>query len=112
MSYDEVQIWVDVAQFAATAGVGLYIHFTKKNDRTNQRIDDVEEDVDRRLDAHQDRIAKLEGGMSASPTHKDIDDLKKTVMNLARETSEQTGKIDAMGKQLGRVSDWLMNKAK
>lgn len=112
MSYDAMKIWIDVAQFLITGAIGIYIYLINKNDATNRRIAKVEKDTDTRLDNHASRIAKLEGAIEVLPTHQDMNQLNNKVGSLARETSQQTGMLEGLTKQVALIQEWLYGKAK
>lgn len=112
MNYEAWKFWIDLLQLLLVGGVYVFVGFLNHSKATNARISDVEQDTDQRLDAHESRLSNLEGQLKQLPTHKDMDEIKRALAGLARETSEQTGTMKAMGAQLGRINDWLFEKAK
>lgn len=112
MSYDAIKIWVDVAQFLITGAIGVYIYFVNRGDATNERITNMAEDYDERLDDHQGRISRVEETLRHMPTHDDLDVLKQDVSALKAETRGQTQLLERLEHTVGRISDWLIGKAK
>lgn len=119
MEYDAVKIWVDVAQFVITGAIGVYMYLTNKGDATNRRISDLEGKHDKRLDGHGDRLAKIEEAIKHMPTHDDLSGLRTDggkmaadIASLKAETHGQTELLRRLEATVGRISDWLIDRAK
>ena len=112
MNYDAIKIWVDIAQFAITGAIGVYIYLINRGDATNRRISDLEKSHDERLDHHQSRISKLEEALEHMPTHNDLSGLKTDIASLKSETHGQTELLKRLEATVSRISDWLIQKAK
>lgn len=112
MNYDAIKIWVDIAQFAITGAIGIYIYLVNRGDATNRRITDLEKSHDERLDQHQSRISKLEEALEHMPTHNDLSGLKTDIASLKSETHGQTELLKRLEATVSRISDWLIDRAK
>jgi len=112
VNYDAIKIWVDVAQFLITGAIGVYIYLVNKGDATNERISNLAEDHDERLDDHQQRISRVEEALKHMPTHDDLSGIKADIASLKSETHGQTELLRRLEATVGRISDWLIQKAK
>ena len=112
MDYDQVKIWIDVGQFLITGAIGVYIYLVNKNDATNKRIAKVERDSDLRLDDHEGRITTMEAAMKFLPTHTDMTQVASSIASLQATAEGQTELLQRLTKQVDRVNDWLIDRAK
>lgn len=112
MTYDAIKIWVDVAQFLITGAIGVYIYLVNKNDATDKRITNLSDQNDKRLDDHHGRISRIEETLKHMPTHNDLTGLKEDVAALKAETNSQTQLLERLEKTVGRISEWLIDRAK
>lgn len=112
MNYDAIKIWVDIAQFAITGAIGVYIYLVNRGDATNRRIDNLEKSHDDRLDKHGSRISKIEEALKHMPTHDDLSGIKTDIASLKSETHGQTELLKRLEATVGRISDWLIDRAK
>jgi len=109
MTYDAIKIWVDVAQFVITGGIGVYIYLINKNDATNSRISSFEASTDDRLDDHHTRLATVEAQIKQMPTHGDLGEVRESVASLQAETKNQTEILRGIQKQVSRLTDFLLD---
>jgi len=107
-----LKLGASIANFLITGFISYYLYNEKKNDTTNRRIADLESNADSRLDDLSRRVALVEGAMQQLPKHSDLDGIGDQLNKLARETSAQTATLTALEKQVGRIQEWLMEKAK
>ena len=119
MNYEALKLWIDVGQFVLTGGIGIYIYLVRKNDATVARVEKLEKVVDRRLDDHSKAIAELTGARASQPTHADmailrgeVTSVREAVAKLQAETEGQTRLMKAMGANVDRMADWLVQRAK
>lgn len=78
-----------VAQFVVTGGIGTYLYMERKNDRTNVRIAQLEQNTDTRLDELAERMARVEGELHNGIGKHDLERVH--------------GRIDALDQRLARV---------
>lgn len=109
------ELMIPFTLFTAVVGGLVKLLLLQHQKRMDERFEELtrkRDDQDERIDDHESRISKLEGSMSRLPSHGDMDDIKTQVSTLARETSEQTGMLNALTKKVGLIQQWLYEKAK
>lgn len=112
MEYEALKIWIDIAQFGVTGGIGIWLWLVRKNDTTNVHLAQLERDVDQRLDNHAQRLAGLEADIKGLPTHKDLGDLYERVNQVAENLSQLTGEFRGVRDTLGLIHRQLLDNRK
>ena len=64
----EMRLYWDIAQFALTGIVGLYVYFSQRAQVRREALSKLEDDIDGHLDAIQKRLGKIESHVEYSPT--------------------------------------------
>jgi hypothetical protein len=112
VNYDAIKIWVDIAQFLITGGIGIYIYLLNKGDAINTRLSSIEDAHDKRLDNHQERLSAVEATIEHLPTHNELAELREDVAGLKADMGGQTALLIRLEKTVSRISDWLIDRAK
>lgn len=99
----------EVFQSVATACVGIYVYLTNRDKVTNDRITNLEDGVDKRLDSHSDRLARLEEAVQHVPTHEDLGDIHTRINDVAAGLSTLTGEVNGMHTTLNLIHQYLLN---
>ncbi|WP_139026331.1 hypothetical protein [Methyloversatilis universalis] len=93
MDYEVAKFWLQFLNFAVTLCVGLYVWSSNRHRVTNERIGDLEKGIDVRLDAHDSRLATLEGQVKAAPTHADLAQIHEKINTVAQCSSRMEGEM-------------------
>jgi hypothetical protein len=102
MDQDNIKMFIDIGQFLITGGIGVWLYIDRKNDRTNVRIDDLEDELDKRLDDHAKRLATIEANQKNAVTHSDLN-------RLGTEVASTKALLQSVKEQLDRIQNWLIN---
>lgn len=91
MDIELAKFLFQVLTFLMTASVGVYVYLSNKDKVTNDRIGKLEEDLDKKLDGHGERIAKLEASSESAPNHADIAKVYDSLNTLAATVNQLVG---------------------
>lgn len=64
----EMRLYWDIAQFALTGGVGLYVYFSQHAQVRREALSKLEDDIDGHLDKIHGRLGKIEAHVQYAPT--------------------------------------------
>lgn len=109
MNYDMLKFWFDVLQFAGTILIGVYVWLSNRHRVTAERITKLEDDVDRRLDTHTDRLTALEVSAAAAPTHDDLKILHKRLTDMNGELQKLAGNSMQVSRTVELIHQHLLN---
>lgn len=112
MNYDALKIWIDVAQFAITGAIGIYIYLVNRGEAIDKRVSKFKDETFRKLGDHEGRLGRLEAVMQFLPTHNDMTSVKSELAKLSAETKGQTALLESLTKQVDRINEWLIDRAK
>lgn len=109
MSAEEIKIGLQVLNMLATFGVGIYVWISTQDKVTNQRISDLEEKVDGRIDSYAERIARVEQDLRHVPSHDDIKRIHSRIdavdQRLSRIEGEFKSQADLLRLILNRITE-------
>jgi hypothetical protein len=105
LSWEAIRAIFEIAIFFISGGASVYVYLTRRNESAAKR-------TGHRLDDHQGRITKLEGAIGFAPTHDDVTGLKTAVARLEAETTGQTELLKGLTRQVDRINQWLIDRAK
>ncbi len=100
MTFAEITPYIISANFVLTWGIGFYVHLVNKNKATTDRIDDLEEALDKDMGEHAQRLTRLEASHAASPTHKDIDKVIDKVYDKLNRVAESGSRMEGALEQV------------
>ena len=109
MNYQAMTFWWMVGLTLVNAAIGVYLYWERNNNATTKRIDEMEKDVDKRLDGHSTRLSRVESGIKGLPTHKDLADLHERINDVARDINTLTGEATGMKTTLNLIHQYLLN---
>ncbi|AUN95889.1 hypothetical protein [Pseudazoarcus pumilus] len=110
MTVEEKMFWLQVVHIVVTFGIGIYVWATGRHRVTNERISDLEEAVDHRLDTHSERLVRLETQIKAAPTHHDLGALYAKQNETSRAVSQLVGEVKGMGETLRLILNRIAEK--
>lgn len=125
VDYQAVALWISVANFILTWGLALYMYLANKNKVTNERINTLQVDVDKKFDdarnrlthleattAHDtaERVATLEQHAADAPKHGDLARLHARIDEVAGAIKRIEGESTAQTRILNLVYESLIKK--
>lgn len=112
MGMEEMKFGFQVLQFLLTGGIGIYVYLSNKNKVTNDRIGKLEEDLDKKLDGHIERIVVLETKAKSSLTHNDLADIHEKINKIDTDISSLSGEFTGVSNLLNTLHNYLLNGGK
>lgn len=110
VDYDAAKFWLAVMNFAVTLLVGIYVWSSNRHRVTNERIGELEKGIDVRLDAHDSRLATLEGQVRAAPTHTDLAEIHEKINRVAQCSARMEGELKSQSDLLRLILDKIAGK--
>lgn len=108
MDIETAKFLFQIAQFVMLCVVSFYVYMSNKDKVTNDRVSELQDDLDSKLDGHSERIAKLEEG----PTHDDLGDLHARITDVGRGVAGLTGELVGIKTTLNLVHQYLLSSKK
>ena len=109
VSFADLKDWLAVINIIATAMVGLFVWIIGQDKATNDRISQLEDGMDARLDDSDRRITKLEGKVDSSPTHEDLRGLRRDMERQGEKLDQLLGESRAYTRSLSRIEQYLLD---
>ena len=98
----------EVFNFAFNAVVASYCWIANKNKATNGRIDQMVENYRKIFDLHADRLARLEKGTDAMPTHHDLSEIHTRINEMGGDVSQVVGEMKGIRHTLNLIQQHLI----
>lgn len=102
MSQETLRLLLTAGQFLLSCGIGVWLYFDRRNDRTNERLGQLSEGMDKRLDDHAARISALEAMQKSAVTHADLG-------RITSEVAATKSLLQSVKEQLDRIQTYLLN---
>jgi hypothetical protein len=112
METQHIALSISAANFMLTWGVALYMYLANKNKATNSRIGELERDMEAKLDAHADRLARVEQDLRHAPTHDDLKRLHARIDDLAGGIRGLEGEFKGANHTLQLIHSYLLHGGK
>lgn len=106
---EKLDFALKLLQFLLWAGTSFYVYMSNKNKVTNDRIAELEKDVDARAQEHGQRIARLEQRVKTSPTHDDLSKLHEKINEVSACVNRLEGEFSGASHTLALIHDYLLN---
>lgn len=97
--------WLDVVYKVLTGIFVIWLYLDRKNDKTNQRISELENSIDERLDNHSERLTRIESDLKNAPSHYDLG----KIYDEMRKQSEAIFAVDKAVNKLNGAFEPLEN---
>lgn len=132
MGFDNIGAWLQGINMVGTLALGVWLYLEKRNDKTNQRVTDLNEIVTRvdkdvvqlkgsceacHVGAVTDRVGKLEkdvAGLQATtehaPDHHDLEKVYEAINELAGKVDTLVGGFDAQSATLRQILNRVIEK--
>lgn len=108
--YEALKIWIDLAQFAVMAAIGIWMYLEKRHDKTSERISGLESAADKRHDAVDARLVRVETHIEHLPKTDDLEKLYERVRLVDHRTSHMEGEFREVRRTLGLIHEYLMKE--
>lgn len=107
----------DIAQFALTGGIGIYVYLSNRHYVTHQRISNLEAEVDARLDDHVQRLATVEERLKHVPATAEIGEVREMIARVGGDVKAVKAEVQGVRDQLSpmqrvidSVQQYLLNQ--
>lgn len=108
METQHIALAISAGNFVLTWGVALYMYLANKNKATNSRISELETDLDAKLDAHADRLARLEQDVRHGPQHVDLKRVHARIDELTGAIKRMEGEFGGANRTLSLIHEFLL----
>ena len=112
MNYAALDFWWKVGITLLNGGLWLYLYLVNRNRVTNERIGNLEDKVDGRLDEHSVRLARLEQDGRHAPTHDDLKRIHNRIDETAKSVARIEGEFAGTNHTLQLIHEYLLNGGK
>lgn len=99
--------WLDVVYKVLTGIFVIWLYLDRKNDKTNQRISELETNIDKRLDGFSDRMTRVEVDLSNAPSHNDLGKIYDEIRKQSEAMSAISANVAAQASTLKSLNDWI-----
>lgn len=110
MDYEAWRFWVDLSQFVLTGALGIYLWLVNRTRVNAERIRQLEDDIDNRVDAIDQRVTRLEATGEHAPTHDDLGKIHNRIDECTKGVSSLEGKFQKANETLNTIHEFLLNR--
>ena len=110
MGYEHMKLWIDVAQFVVMSAIGVWMYLERRNDKTNDRVSKLEDELGEKLDSHDGRLMRVETQVEHLPQVSDLEKLYERVRTVDHRTSHMEGEFREVRRTLGLIHEYLMKE--
>ncbi|MDO8940888.1 MAG: hypothetical protein Q7U98_17170 [Methylicorpusculum sp.] len=105
MGIETVGDWVDVIYKVCMAVFGVWLYLDRRNDKTQDRIAELEKLLDDRIDDHGQRLCRVETWLNKVPTHNDLGDVYREIRKVSESVSVIEARLAALHATLESVKE-------
>ena len=99
--------WLDIIYKAITGMFAVWFYFDRKNDKTNQRISELENTIDQRLDNMINRMTRVEADLANTPSHNDLGKIYEEIRKQSDAMASISANVAAQASTLKSLNDWI-----
>jgi len=110
MDVEALKLGFQVLQFLITGGIGFYVYMTNKNKVTNDRIGQLESEIDKKIDSHSERLARVEALTEKAPTHEDLAKVYDKVNQVSACVNRLEGEFAGVSRVVNLIHETLMEE--
>lgn len=107
-----IKLGFQILQFLITLALGFYVHLTNKDKVTNDRISQIETDIIDKVEAHAERITKVETILEQAPTHSDMAYIHEKINQVSACVKRLEGDFSGAKHTLDLIHEFLMRGRK
>lgn len=104
-----MDFWWKVVITVLNLAIGVYLFWERHNDSTSKHIDTMESDIDKRLDNHASRLAKVEALVESLPSHDDLGDLHERINHVSSGMDRLSGEMTGIKTTLNLIHQHLLS---
>ena len=106
MDTDSLRFWLSAVNMLVTFAIGVWLYLEKRNDKTNERVDDLGDKFDE-LDKE---VAGLAAVAKTAPNHADLSKVYESINRLSETVHELAGESRAQTDTLRLIQNQIMKK--
>jgi uncharacterized coiled-coil protein SlyX len=106
MDSDTLRLALQAINMIGTFGIGCWLYIEKRNDRTNERIDDAEA----RQNLYEKELAALKSSLTSAPRHEDLSRIYDAINALAERLNQMVGENRSQSDFLKMILNRLTEK--
>ena len=121
VDYTAWRIGFDIAQFAITGLVWLYVFLSNRSrvkaeeiaqykSDTNRRIEEHKKVTDKHIDAHSMRLSTIEETVRCGPSHDDIGKVHGRLDTVSEQLSQARGELKGISRSVDLIHQFLLNQ--
>ena len=110
MDYEAWRFWIDISQVVLTAAIGIYVWVVNRTRVNAARIRKLEDDIDERLDGHDDRLARIESAIEHGPKREDFGRIYARLDEVVQTMSRIEGENQALASNVGLIHQHLLER--
>ena len=110
MDYEAWRFWIDIMQAALTAAIGVYVWLVSRTRVNAARIRKLEDDIDGRLDDHDQRLARIESAIVHGPKREDFGKIHARLDEVAGLVARIEGENQAMARNIDLIHQHLLER--
>lgn len=104
----DYRLLFEIFNFLFNGVIAAYCWVLSKNKATNDRIDQDARANKEIFDSHADRLARLEEGTDAMPTHRDLSDIHTRINEMGGDVSQVVGEMKGIRHTLNLIQEHLI----
>lgn len=107
---EEIKFGFQVLQFLITGALGFYVYMSNKDKVTNDRIGSLETEIDKKIDSHSERLARVEALTEKAPTHEDLARVYEKVNQVSACVNRLEGEFAGVSRVVNLIHETLMEE--
>lgn len=107
MDYTTAKFWIDIAQFALTGGIAIWLYLERRNVRTHERIDMLETNYHKRNEEFGKALTELRGDINSKPDHDDLSDIHEKVNAATITIGKIEGELTVIRRLVEDINSYL-----
>jgi hypothetical protein len=108
LDYEALKFWMGFIQFVGMIGVGIYAWYASRQKATAKAVEDLDRQINGRVDVHSDRITRAEITLEHLPTHKDISEISTRIESMHGEISRMSGTVTGINRAVDLMNEHLL----
>lgn len=102
----DIRVWLQLINMVGTFALGVWLYLEKRNDKTNERIDELAGKVD----ALDKDVSALKTATASAPSHADLALVYKSINDLAATVNQLVGENKGQSETLRLILNQIAQK--